>query len=154
MAHAAARSADEIFLTLADDFSAQMAADRCGKVERLKPGYTITEADARVSMLTGRPAAQRTTVSASKTSNLQYQYVLQPKLFAEVQNAQAIVLQYDGLNPQAATACFLSRTPRCADELLRPRGQRRALMSFDVTLRLVTGGAAHCESKKSAARAG
>jgi hypothetical protein len=32
-------------------------------VERLKPGYTITEAgqDARVSMLTGRPAAHKTT---------------------------------------------------------------------------------------------
>jgi hypothetical protein len=48
----------KVFLTLADDFSAQMAADLCGNVERLKPGYTITEAgqDARVSMLTGRPA--------------------------------------------------------------------------------------------------
>jgi hypothetical protein len=62
----------KIFLTLSDDFSAQMAADLCGKVERLKPGYTITEAgqDARVSMLTGRPAAHRSTVSASKTYSL------------------------------------------------------------------------------------
>ena len=52
----------KIFLALSDDFSAQMAADLCGKVERLKPGYTLTEAgqDARVSMLTGRPAAHRT----------------------------------------------------------------------------------------------
>ena len=30
----------KIFLALSDDFSAQMAADLCGKVERLKPGYT------------------------------------------------------------------------------------------------------------------
>ena len=52
----------KIFLALSDDFSAQMAADLCGKAERLKPGYTLTEAgqDARVSMLTGRPAAHRT----------------------------------------------------------------------------------------------
>src|SRR3954470_8931217 len=59
----------KIFLALSDDFSAKVAADLCGKAERLKPGYTLTEAgqDARVSMLTGRPAAQRTTVSASKT---------------------------------------------------------------------------------------
>ena len=99
----------KIFLTLADDFSAQMAADLCGKVERLKPGYAITEAgqDARVSMLTGRPAAHKTTVSASKTYSLQYEYVFQPKVFAELQNAQAIVLSYDGLNPQPPTYCFL-----------------------------------------------
>jgi hypothetical protein len=99
----------KIFLTLSDDFSAQMAADLCGKVERLKPGYTITEAgqDARVSMVTGRPAAHRTTVSAAKTYSLQYEYVFQPKVFAELQNAQAIVLPYDGLNPQSPTYCYL-----------------------------------------------
>jgi hypothetical protein len=99
----------KVFLTLSDDFSAQMAADLCGKVERLKPGYTLTEAgqDARVSMLTGRPAAHRTTVSAAKTYSLQYEYVFQPKIFAELQNAQAIVLPYDGLNPQPATYCYL-----------------------------------------------
>jgi hypothetical protein len=99
----------KIFLTLADDFSAQMAADLCGKIERLKPGYTITEAgqDARVSLVTGRPAAHRATVSASKTYSLQYEYVFQPKIFAELQNAQAIVLPYDGLNPQPPTYCFL-----------------------------------------------
>ena len=99
----------KIFLTLSDDFSAQMAADLCGKVERLKPGYSITEAgqDARVSIVTGRPAAHRTTVSAAKTYSLQYEYVFQPRVFGELQNAQAIVLPYDGLNPQPPTYCFL-----------------------------------------------
>lgn len=99
----------KVFLTLSDDFSAQMAAELCGKVERLKPGYTITEAgqDARVSMLTGRPAAHKTTVSASKTYSLRYEYVFQPKVFAELQNAQAIVLPYDGLNPLPPTYCYL-----------------------------------------------
>jgi len=99
----------KVFLTLSDDFSAQMAAELCGKVERLKPGYTITEAgqDARVSMLTGRPAAHRTTVSASKTYSLRYEYVFQPKVFAELQNAQAIVLPYDGVNPLPPTYCYL-----------------------------------------------
>ena len=86
-----------------------MAADLCGKVERLKPGYTITEAgqDARVSMLTGRPAAHRTTISAAKTYTLQLDYVFQLKVFAELQNAQAIVLPYDGLNPQPPTYYYL-----------------------------------------------
>jgi len=99
----------KIFLALSDDFSAQMAADLCGKAERLKPGYTLTEAgqDARVSMLTGRPAAHRTTVSAAKTYSVMLDYVFQPKAFAELQNAQAIVLPYDGFNPQPPTRCYL-----------------------------------------------
>jgi hypothetical protein len=99
----------KIFLSLSDDFSARMAADLCGKAERLKPGYTLTESgqDARVSMLTGRPASQRSTVSASKTYSLLLDYVFQPKAFTELQNAQAIVLAYDGLNPQPPTYCYL-----------------------------------------------
>src|SRR5262249_42789129 len=73
----------KIFLALSDDFSAHIAADLCGKAERLKPGYTLSEAgqDARVSMLTGRPAAHRTTVSATKTYNLSLDYVFEPKAF-------------------------------------------------------------------------
>ena len=99
----------KIFLTLSDDFSAQVAADLCGKAERLKPGYTLTEAgqDARVSLLTGRPTAQRTTVSATKTYNLALEYVFQPKAFTELRNAQAIVLAYDGANPLPPTYCYL-----------------------------------------------
>ncbi len=99
----------KIFLTLSDDFSAHVAAELCGRAERLKPGYTLTEAgqDARVSMLTGRPAAHRTTVSAAKTYQLAVDYVFQPKAFAELQNAQAIVLPYDGFNPWPPTRCYL-----------------------------------------------
>jgi hypothetical protein len=99
----------KVFLALSDDFSAQIAADLCGKAERLKPSYTLTEAgqDARVSMLTGRAGARRSTVSATKSYALHTEYVFQPKTFAELQNAQAIVLPYDGLNPQSPTYCYL-----------------------------------------------
>ncbi|HKW02306.1 MAG TPA: TraM recognition domain-containing protein [Vicinamibacterales bacterium] len=99
----------KVFLALSDDFSAQMAAELCGKVERLKPSYTLTEAgqDARVSLMTGRPAAHRTTVSATKTYSVRREYVFEPKVFAELQNGQAIVLPYDGLNPHPPTYCFL-----------------------------------------------
>src|SRR5258705_4105291 len=99
----------KVFLALSDDVSTRMAADLCGKAERLKPGYTVTESgqDARVSLLTGRAAAQRTTVSAAKTYSLTTEYVFEPKVFAELQNDQAIVLPYDGLNPQPPTYCYL-----------------------------------------------
>jgi len=99
----------KIFLTLSDDFSARIAADLCGRAERLKAGYTLTEAgqDARVSLLTARAAAHRATVSATKTYSLQLDYVFQPMTFAELQNAQAIVLAYDGTNPLPPTFCYL-----------------------------------------------
>jgi hypothetical protein len=99
----------KIFLTLSDDFSARVAADLCGRAERLRASYTLTEAgqDARVSLLTGRPAAHRATVSATKSYSVQLDYVFQPKVFAELQNAQAIVLAYDGTNPLPPTFCYL-----------------------------------------------
>jgi hypothetical protein len=99
----------KIFLALSDDFSATLAAELCGKAEHLKEGYTLSETghDARVSLLTGRPSAHKATVSASKSYHLRYEYVFQPKVFAELQNAQAIVLAYDGLNPQPPTYCYL-----------------------------------------------
>jgi len=97
------------FLAVSDDFTARVAADLCGKAERLKPGYTLTESghDANVSVLTGRPAAHRASVSAAKTYSLVVDYVFQPKIFAELKNAQAIVLPYDGFNPHSPTYCYL-----------------------------------------------
>jgi hypothetical protein len=99
----------KVFLTLSDDVSAQFAADLCGKAERLKPSYSLMEAgqDARVSMLTGRAAAHKSTVTAAKSYTVTLDYVFRPKVFAELQNAQAIVLPYDGLNPQPPTFCYL-----------------------------------------------
>lgn len=99
----------KIFLALSDDFSAHMAADLCGKIERLKASYSITEAgqDARVSILTGRPAAHKATVTAAKSYAPRTEYVFEPKVFSQLQNAQAIVLPYDGLNPQPPTFCYL-----------------------------------------------
>lgn len=99
----------KVFLALSDDFSAHIAAELCGKVERLKPSYSITEAgqDAKVSILTGRPAAHQSTVTAAKTYALQFEYAFQPRVFTELQNAQAVVIPYDGLNPLPPTFCYL-----------------------------------------------
>jgi hypothetical protein len=99
----------KIFLALSDDTSTHFAAELCGKAERLKPGYTLTESgqDARVSMLTGRAVAQRSSVSAAKTFNLAVDFVFRPKVFAELRNGQAIVLPYDGVDPQPPTYCYL-----------------------------------------------
>jgi hypothetical protein len=99
----------KIFLALSDDFSAEMASKLCGKEEVLKPNYSISEngQDARVSILTGRATAHRSTLSTSKSYNTQMMPIFEPKVFAELKNAQAIVLAYDGLNPLPPTYCYL-----------------------------------------------
>jgi type IV secretory pathway TraG/TraD family ATPase VirD4 len=99
----------KIFLALSDDFSAKCASELCGKEEQLKLHYSFSEngQDAGVSMLTGRAAAHRATLSASKGYNLQRDFVFEPKVFSELKNAQAIVMAYDGLNPHPPTFCYL-----------------------------------------------
>jgi TraM recognition site of TraD and TraG len=99
----------KLFLASSDEFTTRVAAELCGRAERLKPSYQLTEAgqDARVSLLTGRAAAPKATVTASKHYAFQLDYVFQPKIFGELQNGQAIVLPYDGLNPKPPTYCYL-----------------------------------------------
>ncbi len=99
----------KIFLSLSDDFSAKVASELCGKTEQLKPQYTLAEnsQDARVSMLTGRAASHRATLSASKSYTVQRDWLFEPKVFTELKNMQSIVLAYDGLNPQPPTYCYL-----------------------------------------------
>jgi hypothetical protein len=99
----------KIFLTLSDDFSARTASEMCGKEEQIKLSYTLSEngQDAGVSFLTGRTAAHKATLSASKAYHLQRDFTFEPKVFAELKNAQAIVLAYDGLNPHPPTYCYL-----------------------------------------------
>jgi type IV secretory pathway TraG/TraD family ATPase VirD4 len=99
----------KIFLALSDDFSAKTASELCGKEEQLKPNYTLSEhgQDAGVSIVTGRAAAHRSTVGATKGYSVQRDFLFEPKVFAELRNAQAIVLAYDGLNPWPPTYCYL-----------------------------------------------
>jgi hypothetical protein len=105
----------KVFLTLSDDVSARIASDLAGRAERLVPNYHLSESgqDARISMLTGRAAAHRSTISTSKSYALQRNPVFEPKVFTELKNAQAIVLAYDGASPLPPTYCYLK--PRHLD---------------------------------------
>jgi hypothetical protein len=99
----------KIFLALSDDFTARTASDLCGKEEQLKPNFTLSEQgqDAGVSVFTGRAAAHRSSIGATKGYNVQRDFVFEPKVFSELRNNQAIVLAYDGFNPQPPTYCYL-----------------------------------------------
>jgi type IV secretory pathway TraG/TraD family ATPase VirD4 len=99
----------KIFLSLSDDFSAKVASDLCGKEEQLKEHYSISESgmDAGINLMTGKSTARKTYVSTSKSYSVVRDVVFEPKAFAELRNAQAIVLAYDGFNPMPPSYCYL-----------------------------------------------
>jgi hypothetical protein len=99
----------KVFLTLADDFSAKTASELCGREDRLKVNYNLSESghDARVSLLTGNALSHRANITASKSYNTQKDYRFDMKVFTELGNAQSVVIAYDGLNPIPPCYCYL-----------------------------------------------
>jgi hypothetical protein len=99
----------KVFLATSDEFTARIAAELCGRADRWRARYTLAEGGqgAHVSLLTGKPIASRQTFTASKTYMLESDHVFTPRVFTELQHAQAVVLPYDGLNPLPAQYCYL-----------------------------------------------
>jgi type IV secretory pathway TraG/TraD family ATPase VirD4 len=99
----------KIFLTLSDDFSAKTASELCGREDRLKVSYNLSESghDARVSLLTGNTLSHRANITASKSYNTQSDFRFDMKTFTELSNAQSVVIAYDGLNPIPSSFCYL-----------------------------------------------
>src|SRR5487761_874780 len=99
----------KIFLALSDDFSASIASELCGREDRLKVSYNISESghDARVSLLTGKAIAHRANVTAPKSYNTQSDFRFDMKTFTELKNAQSVTIAYDGFNPMPPMFCYL-----------------------------------------------
>jgi len=99
----------KIFLSLSDDFSAKTASELCGREDRLKVSYNLSESghDARVSLLTGNAVSHRANITASKSYSTQTDYRFDMKTFTELRNAQSVTIAYDGLNPLPPTLCYL-----------------------------------------------
>jgi hypothetical protein len=99
----------KVFLATSDEFTARIAAELCGRADRLKARYTLAEGgqNAHISFLTGRATASKHSLSASKTYMLESDYLFQPRVFTELQHAQAVVVPYDGLNPLPPQYCYL-----------------------------------------------
>ncbi len=100
---------NKVFLATSDEFTARNAADLCGRKDRLKAHYSLSESgrDAHVSLLTGRAAASRQSLTASKSYAPTYEHIFPPRVFTELQNGQAVVLPYDGVNPLPPQYCYL-----------------------------------------------
>ncbi|HEU4689040.1 MAG TPA: TraM recognition domain-containing protein, partial [Vicinamibacterales bacterium] len=99
----------KIFLATSDEFTASNAAELCGRRDRLKAHYSVSESgrDAHISLLTGRPTSATQSLSASKSYAPHHEYIFAPRVFTQLQNAQAIALPYDGINPLPPQYCYL-----------------------------------------------
>lgn len=100
----------KIFLALSDEFSTKVAAELCGKEDKPHVTFNLSESSqgAKVSLLSGKTVADKgTSVTASKSYGVRQLERFPQKVFAELQNAQAIVIPYDGVNPMEATYCYL-----------------------------------------------
>jgi TraM recognition site of TraD and TraG len=99
----------KIFLSLSDDFSAKTASELCGREDQLKVSYNLSESghDASISLLTGKAISHKANITASKSYYPHLDFRFDTKTFAELKNAQAVVIAYDGLNPMPPAFCYL-----------------------------------------------
>jgi hypothetical protein len=90
----------KIFLALSDDFSTRMASDLCGREDKPFVTYNISESgqNSKLSLLTAKTVSDRGSISASKSYSTRQDYRFSQKFLAELANAQAVVIPYDGLN--------------------------------------------------------
>jgi len=99
----------KLFLTTSDPETARYASELCGKEDRTRIGYTLSETstNANVGWLSGRTSASKGSVAAVKQYQKQKEPVFEEKAFFDLKNAQAIVVAFDGVSPQPATYCYL-----------------------------------------------
>jgi hypothetical protein len=99
----------KVFLTTSDLDTARFASELCGKADRTRISYTVSEssANANVGWLSGRTSSSKGSVSASKQYQKHKEPLLEEKAFFELKNAQSIVVAFDGVSPLPATYCYL-----------------------------------------------
>src|SRR5260370_671748 len=99
----------KIFLALSDDFSARTASELCGREDKLKVSYNLSESghDARVSLLTGKSLSHKANITASNSYNTHTDLRFDMKTFTELRNAQSLTIAYDGTNPMPPMFCYL-----------------------------------------------
>ena len=99
----------KVFLTTSDPDTARFASEICGRVDKTKISYTVSESsnNAQVGWLSGRTSSNRGSVSASKHYQKSKEPLFEERAFFELKNAQSIVVAFDGIHPLPATYCYL-----------------------------------------------
>jgi hypothetical protein len=99
----------KVFLTTSDPDTARYASEVCGKADRTRISYTVSESssNANVGWLSGRTSANKGSVSASKQYQKQKEPLFEERVFFELKNAQSVVVAFDGATPLPPTYCYL-----------------------------------------------
>ncbi|MGH9343788.1 MAG: TraM recognition domain-containing protein [Terriglobia bacterium] len=99
----------KVFLTTTDPETARYASELCGKTDRTKISYTVSESstNANVGWLSGRTSSNKGSVSASKQYQKHKEPLFDEKVFFDLKNAQAVVVAFDGISPLPPTYCYL-----------------------------------------------
>ena len=99
----------KVFLATADPDTARFASELCGKADKTRISYTVSESssNANVGWLSGRTASSKGSVSASKQYQKRLEPLFEENVFLHLKNAQAVILAYDGVTPWSATYCYL-----------------------------------------------
>src|SRR5579885_1889283 len=99
----------KVFLTTSDPETARYASELCGKADKTRVSYTVSESstNANVGWLSGRTSSSHGSVSASKQYQKHKEPLFDENAFVCLQNAQAIVVAFDGIRPMPPTYCYL-----------------------------------------------
>jgi hypothetical protein len=100
---------NKVFLTTTDPETARYASELCGKADRTRISYTVSESstNANVGWLSGRTSSSKGSVSASKQYQKHKEPLFEEKVFFDLKNAQSIVVAFDGVSPLPPTYCYL-----------------------------------------------
>jgi hypothetical protein len=100
---------NKVFLTTTDPETARYASELCGKADRTRISYTVSESstNANVGWLSGRTSSSKGSVSASKQYQKHKELLFEEKVFFDLQNAQSVVVAFDGISPLPPTYCYL-----------------------------------------------
>ena len=99
----------KVFLTTSDPETARYASELCGKANRTRISYTVSESstNANVGWLSGRTSSNKGSVSASKQYQKHKEPLFEEKVFFDLKNAQAVAVAFDGVSPLPPTYCYL-----------------------------------------------
>jgi TraM recognition site of TraD and TraG len=99
----------KVFLTTTDPETGRYASELCGKADRTRISYTVSESstNANVGWLSGRTSSSKGSVSASKAYQKHKEPLFEEKVFFDLKNAQSVVVAFDGVSPLPPTYCYL-----------------------------------------------
>jgi hypothetical protein len=99
----------KIFLSTSDPDTARYASELCGKSDKTRISYTVSESssNANVGWLSGRTSSSKGSVSASKQYQKQKEPLFEENVFFDLKNAQSVIVAFDGISPLPPTYCYL-----------------------------------------------